>query len=306
MNLIKKFKILKKHLGNPYLKPWENRQTAQIIKASLYADLENLHHVEHVPILLVGLQGFGKTSLINWLIRKIRWLYRPYEQNTLFTNSLEYNMKHMTSAPIQNLVTDDAIEHQDSTNYISSTSKEAAHAFFKIRHIYENRFPESDRAILFTITSTQLYKALDPRFRQARLVFFKNTLLDKEKNMYMIYQIGFNAWKWLDAVSDWRSSLESLFAQYFILKKGNNAFYGSFTAPRKQLKCQYVTSMDQVKDKKREEFLQISLLRNKGIGWKGVQKILKNEENPVTFRTRFTAQLNKYLDKWKLLVSENA
>ncbi|MHA1795877.1 MAG: hypothetical protein ACTSUK_07185 [Promethearchaeota archaeon] len=307
MNTKKKYKILlKAKYRIPFIKPRTIARTNNIIKASLYTDIENLRGVILVPILMVGSPGSGKSRLIDRIITTINKLYKNVDRNLCFTNSLAYNIDHMTDAPIQVLTTDDAIEYQDATSFMSSESKKTSARYFRIRHIYEEEFPDVKGAVIFTIFATQMYKALDKRLRQARMTFYKNVLEDQEEKLYLQKQIGYDAVNWLELVTDWLTSMEPSFAQFFIMKKGTEAHWGAFNAPRTHYKCQYINPATSVKDEKLLEFAKIAAMRTrpKEYSWEKIQKILKNDENPVTFRTRFSTDLKKFIKKFNLELKE--
>ncbi|MBW1728275.1 MAG: hypothetical protein JRJ62_12010 [Deltaproteobacteria bacterium] len=297
----KKKEYLTKKLGRPGLTIQAVRETRKLVKYSFYADFEGLQSVILYPILVVGFMGSGKTTLINYLIRIIKNLYKKQSQQVLFTNSLQYNMQNIADRDVIILVTDDAVELQDSTSFISSRSKKTAHDYFKLRHLYEQKF-DRNKGILFTIMGTQLYKSLDNRLRQARMIFFKNTLLDKEKNQYMAYHIGWESWKWLDKVTDWLYSMNPEFAKYFVLKKGNLVRRGSFPFVKQQYKCKYVNASSNVQDEKLLTLTKVLALRARGKKWKEIQKILgEQEENENTFRNRFNNQLARFIRDFNLL-----
>jgi len=304
MTTEKKYKILLKAKHRiPFIKPWAIAETNNIIKASLFTDMNCLNHVILVPILMVGSPGSGKTTLIDRIIAIIRRLYKNIDINLVFTDSLGYNIDHMTDAPVNILVTDDAIKHQGSTSFMSSESKKATADYFNLRHIYEDNFPDIRGAVIFAIFATQMYKSLDKRLRQARMTFYKNVMEDEEEKLYLEKQIGYEAVGWLNLVTNWLTSMESSFAQFFIMKKGTESHWGAFNAPRTHHKCKHVNVATSVKDEKLLDFAKVAAMRTKPkeFTWEKIQNILGNDENPVTFRTRFSTDLKKFIKKFDLV-----
>lgn len=199
--------------------------------------------VGHNNILLVGLQGTGKTQLICFIIQLVLSLFPG--ANILFTNSMQYNIDHLANTFYNLAITDDAVELQDSYRGIKSESVELSHDFFNIRHIIEDRFRLRQGYVL-TVWGVQMYKALQKRLRQAPITIFTSVFNDKEENKFLYETLGEYYYKFLRIKSKYIWLLNRYEYNCFaVLKALDETFYLNFDMPTLQMKKKSVNPKQQ-------------------------------------------------------------
>lgn len=195
----------------------------------------SLSSVGYNNILAVGLQNSGKTNIINLLIELILKHF-PNETNVQFTNSMQYNFDHLADVFYNALVTDDAIELQDSYASIGKPSMELSHQFFDVRHLIEDRFDRTNGYAL-TLWGTQMYKGLQKRLRQAPITIFTTIMNDKEENQFLMETLGPPYFRFLEKKSKYVYLLNRYeYNRFCVVKALNDIYYFEFDEPSLHMK----------------------------------------------------------------------
>lgn len=195
----------------------------------------NIASIGYNNILMVGLQNSGKTTLINFLL-ELLLKHFSNEINIQFTNSMQYNFDHLFDIFYNALITDDAIEMQDSYQGIGKPSIELSHQFFDIRHIIEDRFSRESGYAL-TIWGTQMYRALQKRLRQAPITIFTSVMNDKEENQFLFETLGAPYYKFLEKKSKYIYLLNRYdYNRFCVVKALDDIYYFEFDQPSLHMK----------------------------------------------------------------------
>ncbi|MHA1425846.1 MAG: hypothetical protein ACTSQI_07645 [Candidatus Helarchaeota archaeon] len=184
-------------------------------------------------VLFVGLMETGKTQLANHIIDIVSSAYPPEQLNIPFSNSLRWNLDHLEDVFYNLLITDDAVEKQDSYSGMSKESKELTETYFNIRHEIEDRF-NRESGYVVTVWGTQMYKALHKRLRQSPITFFTSLFNDEEENKFLRRTLGY-AYTWLERKTD-LIYLENRpeFNRYCVLKLNQHLYFYEFDLPISQ------------------------------------------------------------------------
>ena len=157
--------------------PWNLPNLTHMVGEMMFPPIED-GVVYDRSLTVVGMKEAGKTSLANALASQAVRIYGD-QLNIVASYEIKAAMDHMNSKPVQLLIIDDAISQQNSRKSMANADDMAA--FFRLRHIYEDRF-KTKTGIVISVFLTQRWMGLDVGFRQSHAIIYKSILTDKRDN----------------------------------------------------------------------------------------------------------------------------
>jgi hypothetical protein len=179
------------------LHPWNMPNLTKMTEEMLFPPITD-GIVFDRSLCVVAMKEAGKSSLVNALATRAVKIYGE-AVNVVASYEIKTAIECMDPKPVQLLIVDDAISSQNSRKAMSNAEDVAD--FFRIRHIYEERF-RKDTGIVITVFITQRWMGIDVGFRQAHAIIFKSVLVDKRDNQGIAEFMGPAAYAELKTISE--------------------------------------------------------------------------------------------------------
>lgn len=290
----------------------EFHKSLRMIRSAINFDFASLRHIELITILIVGLQGSGKTVTAEYLFKKAKNFYRRKRLSvkTVFSNSLAYNLEHIPNADVFCSGIDDSDELQDSADHFKRSNKKAIQKLWMIRHIPEWKFNRTN-GIIFQIFNTHQYYTLNKRIReQARFVIFKNVLANKKANMSLKLEIDDIYYDFLKQITDWRI-IHPIFAKFGILKFLDECFFLRipYVIQRiPQIRIDPESSFNTNEEMLNSIILRMLALESKTTGrnplsWAKIKEMIRNQEPYTTWKNRLQNKINDIKEDHKIVLN---